>query len=134
LSDTTLLSSFIANLNANVFLREFSFSRTHFTPVGGTQVELADHVVRIGRTLFLYQLKEKDTSATATIEGWLKNKVLKKATRQVRSTVRLLSSGNPVLVPNDRGHVFNLAARPDDKYFSLVVEYGDIVHDEGYPD
>ena len=56
MSDTTLLSSFVASLNANVFLREFSFSRTRFKPVGGTEVELADHVVRIVDLVFLYQL------------------------------------------------------------------------------
>jgi hypothetical protein len=120
-SDTTLLSHFIANLNANLFLREFSFSQTRFTPTGGTQVELADHVVRIGHWLFLYQLKERDSSATTTIDRWLKKKVVTRATQQIRATIHLLNSGAPVLVANERGHIFDLAARPGDRPFRLVL-------------
>jgi hypothetical protein len=120
-SDTTLLSHFIANLNTNVFLREFSFSQTRFTPTGGTQVELADHVVRIGHLLFLYQLKERDASATTTVDRWLKKKVLTRATQQIRATIRLLNSDVPVLVANERGHIFDLAARPGDRPFRLVL-------------
>jgi hypothetical protein len=120
-SDTTLLSYFIADLNTNVFLREFSFSQTRFIPTGGTQVELADHVVRIGHLLFLYQLKERDSSATTTIEKWLKKKVVTKATQQIRATIRLLHSHAPVRVANERGHVFDLAARLSDRPFRLIL-------------
>jgi hypothetical protein len=121
-SDTTLLSHFIANLNTNVFLREFSFSQTRFTPTaGGTQVELADHVVRIGHLLFLYQLKERDSSATTTIDKWLKKKVVTRATKQIRATTQLLNSHAPVLVANERGHVFDLEAKPGDQPFRLVL-------------
>jgi hypothetical protein len=120
-SDTTLLSHFIANLNTNVFLREFSFSQTRFTPTGRTQVELADHVVRIGHLLFLYQLKERDSSATTTTDKWLKKKVVTRATQQIRATIRLLNSDAPVLVANERGHIFDLASRPGDRPFRLVL-------------
>ena len=106
--DQTLLTSFLANLNANVFLREFSFARTCFTPPGGTELELADHVVRVGNLLLLYQLKERDAAATGSLEVWIKNKVVRKATRQIRSTVALLSSGSAVTVANERGHTFDL--------------------------
>jgi hypothetical protein len=119
--DTTLLSNFIANLNTNVFLREFSFSQTLYTPAGGTEVELADHVVRIGHLLFLYQLKERDASATTTIDRWLKKKVLTRATQQIRATIQLLNSDAPVLVANERGHIFDLAARSGDRPFRLVL-------------
>jgi hypothetical protein len=54
MGDQTLLSAFVASLNANLFLREFSFARTCFTPPGGTEVELADHVVRVGDLLLFY--------------------------------------------------------------------------------
>ena len=103
MSDTTLLSHFIANLNTNVFLREFSFSQTRFTSIGGTQVELADHVVRIGHFLFLYQRKERDSSAPTTIDEWLKKKVVTRATRQIRATIQLLRSCGKI--PHD--HRFN---------------------------
>lgn len=120
-SDPTLLSAFIASLNANVFLREFSFARTRFTPPRKTEVELADHVVRLGDLLFLYQLKERDAVATGGVDAWIRNKVLKKATKQIRSTMTLLGSGGPVRVANDRGHVFDVGARPDDTRYSIVV-------------
>ena len=38
MSDSTLLSALIASLNANVFLREFSFARTLFTPPVGQRL------------------------------------------------------------------------------------------------
>lgn len=121
MSDRTLLSSFIASLNASVFLREFSFSQTRFTPIGRTQVELADHVVRIGHMLFLYQLKERDPSGTTPTEEWLRNKVVKRATRQIWATMQLLNSGDPVPVANERGHVFDLAAKPADMILRVVL-------------
>jgi hypothetical protein len=121
MGDQTLLSAFVASLNANLFLREFSFARTCFTPPGGTEVELADHVVRVGDLILLYQLKERDAAAAGSVDTWIKNKVVKKATRQIRSTISLLGSGDPVRVANERGHVFSLTARPDDTRHSIVV-------------
>jgi hypothetical protein len=121
MSDPTLLAQFVAFLNADVFLREFSFSQTQFKPPGGTEVELADHVVRIGQLLFVYQLKERDPSGTAPIEKWLKDKVLRKATKQIGDTVRLLGTGHPVMIANERGHGFDLSAQPDDKTYRLVL-------------
>jgi hypothetical protein len=121
MSDQTLLSAFVSSLHSNLFLREFSFARTCFTPLGGTEVELADHLVRVGDLLFLYQLKERDAAATGTVEAWIRNKVVKKATRQIRSTIGLLGSGDPVRVSNERGHVFDLSAQPDDARHSIVV-------------
>jgi hypothetical protein len=46
---------------------------------------------------------------------------VKKATRQIRSTISLLGSGDPVRVANERGHVFDLSARPGDTRHSIVV-------------
>lgn len=121
MGDQTLLSAFVASLHSNLFLREFSFARTCFTPSGGTEVELADHVVRVGDLLFLYQLKERDAAATGGVEAWIRNKVVKKASRQIRSTIGLMGSGDPVRVPNERGHMFDLSAQPDDARHSIVV-------------
>ena len=120
-ADSTFLSQFVGNLNSNIFFREFSFSRTSFKPQGGTEIELADHVVRIGPLLFLYQLKERDRSATISLEAWLQSRVLKKATRQIRNTVNLVRRSTPVFVANGRGHVFDVAARPDDSVFRLIL-------------
>lgn len=120
MGDQTLLSAFVSSLHSNLFLREFSFARTCFTPPGYTEVELADHLVRVGDLLFLYQLKERDAGATGAVEVWIRNKVVKKATRQIRSTIGLLRSGDPVRLPNERGHVFDLSAQPNDARHSIV--------------
>jgi hypothetical protein len=121
MGDQTLLSAFVASLNANLFLREFSFAGTCFTPPGGTEVELADHVVRVGDVLLLYQLKERDAAATGSVETWIKNKVVKKATRQIRTTISLLGSSDPVRIANERGHVFDLSAQPGDTRHAIVA-------------
>lgn len=119
--DATLLAQFVAFLSADVFLREFSFSQTKFSPFGVSEVELADHLVRIGNLVFLYQLKERDSTTATPVSQWLKTKVLKKATQQIRATVHLLGGGHAVTVANDRGHLFDVSSRPGDRAFRMVL-------------
>ena len=48
-------------------------------------------------------------------------KVVKTATGQIRATMRLLNSGDPVLVANERGHVFDLATTPDNILLRVIL-------------
>lgn len=121
MSDTTLTAQFVAFLNSDLFLREFSFSQTKFTPSGRSEVEVGDHLVRIGNLVFLYQVKERDSTGQAPIEVWLNSKVLKKATKQIRDTVQVLGAGHPVTIANERGHSFDLSSKADDRSFRLVL-------------
>ena len=85
----------LASLNEWHFFREFVYSRNTFRPAPGQEVELADNLVFLGGLLVAYQLKEREVVPDAnanTEKRWFERKVLKLATRQVRDTVRYLSS------------------------------------------
>lgn len=99
------LEDLVAKTNAGFFLKEFSFARTRFRSSIGNEVELADHVVAFDDVLIVCQLKQRERR-TADLDAevrWYRNKVRKKAVKQVRDTVRYLSAEAITLV-NDRGH------------------------------
>jgi len=88
---------------ANIFFREFSFSKTRFSTDDGNEVELADHVVWIDDLLMIFQIKER-TGGSANDEGWYKREVLNKGTRQIRDTLRYLRERPGIVLKNQRGH------------------------------
>jgi hypothetical protein len=97
----------LAALNEWHFFREFVYSRATFRPLPGHEVELADNLVCLGDILIAYQLKERErvSGSDAGMERrWFKNKVLGKATRQIRDTVKYLRDHEAVELENARGH------------------------------
>ncbi len=77
-------------------------------------MELADAVVMMGDVLLIYQIKQRteyDSGDEDAERRWFRSKVLRKATKQVRDTLRYLEEFDEILVSNERGRVFNLAAR-----------------------
>ncbi len=117
--------TFIAKYhNSLVFFREFAFSSTKFTPPGAPEVEFADGVVQLGNTLVIFQMKERAKSDAGNADDerrWFDDKVAAKGTRQIRDTLRYLSSGNEILVTNDRGDTFNIAADSYAEIFKIVL-------------
>ncbi len=106
--------------NALVFFREFVFSSTTFTPAGASEVEFADGVVLLGDTLVVFQMKERAQADAGDVDAerrWFDDKVVAKGTRQVRDTLAYLASGSDILVPNEHGDKFNLAAN---KYAEII--------------
>jgi len=99
----------VEELSANVFLREFSFSKTRFKTQDQTEVELADHVVWIDDLLMVFQIKER-CGGTANDEDWYKREVLKKGTRQIRDTLRYLRDTPNLALENQRGHVISTSS------------------------
>jgi len=119
-----LLQDFLAQLNADIFYREFSFSRNDFVPVPGEQKEFADHVVWIDDLLIIYQLKQRESSkdiSEKTERRWFKNKILGKATKQVRDTLRFLKEHPEITIQNQKGHVFNVNSKSLKHIIKLVV-------------
>ena len=100
------LEQFTAELNASMFWKEFTFSQTKFSPRPKEEVELADGIVRIGSLAYVLQLKErKEPSGDQDAEKqWFKNKVLGKATKQIRDSVKYLSEHEAIQLRNERGH------------------------------
>lgn len=117
------LENKIASGNVAFFIEEFSFSRSEFTPLGKSELELADHLVVFDDVVLAYQMKERSaaTSDPAAEAAWFEKKVLKKATSQIRDTVALLGEQD-IAIRNERGHqVLLKKADPRRRLFKIVV-------------
>lgn len=111
-------------LHSLVFLEEFVFARNKFKPSEATELELADAVVMLGDVLLIFQIKERSKFEVIGVDAekkWFESKVLGKATKQIRDTLRYLQAYDEICVPNERGHVFNLAANEFKKIIKVVV-------------
>lgn len=119
------VQSFISKeLHSLLFLEEFVFSRNKFSPPESSELELADAVVLLGDVLLIYQIKEraKDQAGGPEAErSWFQSKVLGKAKNQIRDTLRYLQTYREILIPNERGHVFNLAESASAKILKIIV-------------
>ncbi|MGO9430117.1 hypothetical protein [Rhodoblastus sp.] len=119
------VESFIAKeLHSLLFLEEFVFSRTKFSPPSGSELELADAVVMLGDALLIFQIKERSPNHAGDTQAesrWFKKEVLGKATKQVRDTLRYLQTYSEIRVPNERGRVFNLAGTAFAEILKVVV-------------
>jgi hypothetical protein len=100
------LEDFTAQLNANTFWREFTFSETRFFPRPKQQVELADGIVKIGSLALVFQLKERteETSDPEVERQWFRGKVLRKATDQIKASLRYLAENDEIRLTNGQGH------------------------------
>lgn len=99
----------IAETNADFFLAEFSFSQTQIKIPNHTQVELADNVIFIDDILVVFQLKARSEQSPDPDKeiSWYQNKVLNKATKQIRDTISYLETSR-INLKNDRGHSVDL--------------------------
>jgi hypothetical protein len=102
---------FLSGLNANIFLREFSFDKNQFRLSSNEEVEFADHVIWIDDLLFIFQVKERENDVFSTEENenkWFTKKVLGKATKQIRDSVQYLFQQKNISIQNQRGYKFEL--------------------------
>jgi hypothetical protein len=122
---TSDVQSFISKeLHSFLFLEEFVFSRNKFSPPIGTEIEFADAVVMLGDVLLIFQIKERfcgEAGDAVSERRWFTSKVIRKATKQLRNTVSYLNSYSEIRVPNERGHIFNLAAGAYADIVKLIV-------------
>lgn len=106
------LEEFVSDLNSLAFFKEFTFSENKFKPgPGGTELELADNIVWMADDLTILQLKERsaaDVKDDASEARWFEDKVIGKATRQIRDTLKFLESNSSINVTNGRGHSFDI--------------------------
>ncbi|WP_315741621.1 MULTISPECIES: hypothetical protein [unclassified Bradyrhizobium] len=105
------LEEFVDDLNSSVFFKEFTFSENTFTPAGGSELELADNIVWMADDLTILQLKERsaaDVKDDASETRWFEDKVLGKATKQVRDTLKYLEAHPSITVTNGHGHRFEI--------------------------
>ncbi len=124
MGNITLQEQYLAELNANIFLKEFSFAKNEFRPSPRKELQFADHVIWLDDLLILFQVKERGSieQPTEKIEkNWFENKVLKHATKQIRGTLRYLNEYNEIHIQNQRGYVFNVSTQAKNRLIKIVV-------------
>jgi len=124
-----LLENFLSKLNESIFYREFSFSRNDFFPTPGEKKEFADHVVWINDLLIIFQLKQREANEAGTEASertWFENKVLKKAKKQIKDTLRFLDQYPRITIENRRGHAFSLSKESVRHMIKVIIyEHGE---------
>lgn len=111
------LESYIADRNADYFLREFTYTASRFRSADGQERELCDGAIWIGELLILMQLKERDLahdSGDAEEESrWFSKKVSKRAVDQLNSSIRHLNTELQLPLANMRSQLVDVAnAKP----------------------
>jgi hypothetical protein len=109
----------IAAIARTIFLPEFSFAANKFQVDKVGQLELADHIVWADDLLIAIQMKERERDLPEA--NWFEDKVLKKATKQVRDTLSFLGKYDAILIENQRGHRFHLEPAKLKRKFMVVV-------------
>ena len=115
----------LSNLNENVFLKEFTFSKNFFTPPNESEYELADNLIFLENFIFIYQCKERRSNSNVINNNvekrWFESKILKKATRQIRDTISYFKRYSPIRLKNHRGHEFKINL--DNKKVFKIISY-----------
>ena len=118
-----LLSSF----SENYFYKELVYADLKFTPIGGTEIELADLIINLEDIILAIQLKErneKDRTQDKNIEEkWLKKKC-KKAKEQIKDTISYITSEKVSFI-NARGK--KTIINPSAEVVPLVVFENDSI-------
>ncbi len=114
----------ISVINQAYFFKEFTYSKTTFSPVSETELELADNLIWLESELIAFQVKEREEQDDTTPEKeerWYKKKVLGVGTKQIRDTLTYLDAHNHISLSNHRDHQFDLDSASIDKIHKLVV-------------
>lgn len=105
---TTKSEDIVSQINLNVFFKEFTFSKNDFKDLDtNQQLEFADNVVWLDDLFFIYQIKEREGDSTNDLK-WFENKVLKKAVKQIKSTLKYISNYPEIFIENEKGHKLDI--------------------------
>jgi hypothetical protein len=121
---TSLLHDFIAQQHANVFMRAFSFATNQLPRMSDKPAEIADRVLIVEDTGFIFHLRERDPKVApkaADIERWVAGQVVKKGVRRIQSTRDLLANYIGLSVVNHFGHRITVTARNTDALVGIMI-------------
>lgn len=104
------------------FYNELVQDELKFTPIGHTEVELADMIVNLGEVILAIQLKARDeneqTDDITKEMKWLDSKS-KKAKKQVKDTIEYITNREGLRFKNGRNQFITI--NPEAKIIPLVV-------------
>jgi len=119
----TKSENIIAQINKGVFFKEFTFSKTDFKALDSNQeLEFADNVVWLDDLFFIFQIKEREKNSNDD-EKWFKNKVLKIAVRQIKSTLKYIQGYPEINIENEKGHRLDITKARESKNIKKIIIY-----------
>lgn len=102
----------ISNLNEFFFFREFTYTKNRFKRDDGQEVEVADNIICLEDIFIIFQMKERnlsDSDTKSAEDNWFEKKVQRKATKQIRDTIKYLNDYDEIILNNERDDFFNIA-------------------------
>lgn len=113
----------VSKINVNVFFREFTFSKNDFKALDtNQQLEFADNVVWLDELFFIYQIKDRESNSVNDIK-WFDNKVLNKGVKQIKSTLKYISTYPEILIENEKGHKLDITQARKCKRIRKIIIY-----------
>lgn len=121
---TTLSENLVNILNQSHFYKEFSFAKNEFFPEPGSEQQFADHVVWLRDVLIIYQIKERASRDSSSIESertWFRKKVLGLGKKQIKDSLAFLRRCPNIRIVNQRRDVFDINTPDIKRIFSVVI-------------
>ena len=57
---------------------------------------------------FIYQIKEREPNSKNSDIKWFENKILNKAVKQIKSTLKYISNYSEIFIENEKGHQLDI--------------------------
>lgn len=113
----------VNTINTNVFFKEFTFGFENFIKNSEkSEIELADNIVWLDDVSIIYEVKERNQEERrVSFDIWFKNKIINKAVKQVKNTIKVLESQSGICIKNNRGHSIELNNIPLDNLGKVIV-------------
>lgn len=121
--EKTKSESQLSAINQNVFFKEFTFSNNDFkSERDNAEQELADNVVWLDDYCFIFQIKEMEQHSS-NYENWFKNKVINKAVKQIKNTLKYFNEYESIIIENEKGHKLDVKKAKDCDDIKKIIIY-----------
>ena len=113
----------VNTINTNVFFKEFTFGFENFIKNSeNTEIELADNIVWLDDVAVIYEVKERNQEERkVSFDNWFKNKILNKAVKQIKNTIKVLESQSGITIKNNRGLEIELSSIPLENLGKVII-------------
>lgn len=118
--ETNKSEEIINQFNQSIFFKEFTYSKNEFK-AENLELELADHIVWLDDIFFIFQIKDRNPTDNEDGAKWFQNKIINKAVKQIKNTIKYLNEYNHIPLLNNKGHEFNLSQTRELKKRKVVV-------------
>lgn len=102
----------VAEINTNIFYKEFTFDKNEFCINKGQTKELADNIVLLDDLFFIIQIKERNVNDIKTSmeeDKRFANIVIWKGKKQIKDSIRFFNEYASIPITNRRQHTINVS-------------------------